>query len=271
MSTRSVIARTTEREGGFKGVYCHSDGYPQWMGPALWKMLHEQFRDDLASMLRYLIDQHPAGWSTLGEECYCHPKRKRAPEAAEVFSDETVEGSDVAWLWVFDEEANRLFVRDFRYKEDAGIVELAGEEPDWLKLECGENLERCSHCVWVHFPEMKNSNLSTTTYLGRQAFALRDAVAFIVDGHRYTATGSGGHSDYLRRTSRLSESLRRKIGRHAVWISSVKTGNGRYVDIPVAYVKNNEYTPFHGVTWVFPPIRDNPAETLVSEETLVSA
>jgi hypothetical protein len=66
MSTRSVIARKTK--SGFKGVYHHWDGYPSGLGATLFEVRNKVFGGDTARMLRYLIDQHPAGWSTINTD-----------------------------------------------------------------------------------------------------------------------------------------------------------------------------------------------------------
>ena len=39
MATRSTIGYETQ-DGNYVGVYCHYDGYPEHMGPALSAMLH---------------------------------------------------------------------------------------------------------------------------------------------------------------------------------------------------------------------------------------
>ncbi len=64
MSTRSIIARATG-EGTFKGVYHHWDGYPTGLGKYLTEILVSAFASDLPRMLHTLIDEHPAGWSTI--------------------------------------------------------------------------------------------------------------------------------------------------------------------------------------------------------------
>ncbi len=62
MSTRSMIARKTEE--GFQGVYHHWDGYPSALGHTLWQLYHQGDRN-LNGMLALLIDEHPAGWSSI--------------------------------------------------------------------------------------------------------------------------------------------------------------------------------------------------------------
>lgn len=66
MSTRGVIARL---EGAhppqFCGVYHHWDSYPSGLGHTLWKLYHEQFERNLKVLTQVLLDEHPAGWSTI--------------------------------------------------------------------------------------------------------------------------------------------------------------------------------------------------------------
>ena len=63
MSTRGVIARQNSN-GGFTGVYHHWDSYPTGLGVTLWKLYHHHFRD-IDKMVHTLIDDHPAGFSTI--------------------------------------------------------------------------------------------------------------------------------------------------------------------------------------------------------------
>jgi hypothetical protein len=65
VSTNGIIARSTG-QGIFEGVYHHWDSYPnQGLGQFLIHILTGHFDNDLARMLRVLIDEHPAGWSTI--------------------------------------------------------------------------------------------------------------------------------------------------------------------------------------------------------------
>jgi hypothetical protein len=45
VSTRSVIARPTP-EGGFRGTYCHYDGYPAHQGRVLFDAVTGHFAGD---------------------------------------------------------------------------------------------------------------------------------------------------------------------------------------------------------------------------------
>ncbi|MBI2836125.1 MAG: hypothetical protein HYX85_00325 [Chloroflexi bacterium] len=63
MSTRGVIAR--QKGDTFEGRYHHWDSYPSGLGKALWDTYHSGFKGNLEEMLRVLVDEHPAGWSTI--------------------------------------------------------------------------------------------------------------------------------------------------------------------------------------------------------------
>jgi len=290
VSTRSVIARVGEHEGQFRGRYVHADGYPTGMGPTLWTALHGHFKNNLAAMLAYLIDAKHAqcGWSALvgkdfnlkpaytwqkaiadGAKYEVYSKRPdylrpqcfagRPGEEPYLFTEKDFEnGTDVEWLYVFDEAERKLFIRDIGAKEDVAIIDLNGEEPNWVAIECGENFERCSHYAWVHNLQPKTSNLSTQTWLGKRPLEFHDAVAFIVNGKRLKNSGSGGDSDFFNRSLRVS---RYPSG---TWVQSLIAGNGRRLEVPVAKRTDKGFVPFPGVTWIYPPTKDNPQETLVS-------
>lgn len=68
MSTRAAIARPTSNEGeaiSFAGTYHHWDGYPTGLGSTLFELYRGHFNRDLDAMLKFLIDDHPGGWSTI--------------------------------------------------------------------------------------------------------------------------------------------------------------------------------------------------------------
>lgn len=64
MSTRGAIARPTSG-GGWTGRYHHFDAYPTGLGVELVRLYRDTFDGDHELMARTLIDEHPAGWSTL--------------------------------------------------------------------------------------------------------------------------------------------------------------------------------------------------------------
>lgn len=92
----SVIARPTDT--GFEGRYVHSAGTPDWVIGLLSRLYHGPFDRDLDAMQKFMVDEHPAGWSQLGDDptvdtgwdnnrqhsmcegfvCYCHGDRHEA-------------------------------------------------------------------------------------------------------------------------------------------------------------------------------------------------
>lgn len=64
MGTRGAIARPTAA-GGFEGRYHHWDSYPTGLGRSLFDVRKRFFGGDTEAMLKYLIDDHPAGWSSI--------------------------------------------------------------------------------------------------------------------------------------------------------------------------------------------------------------
>jgi hypothetical protein len=290
MSTRSVIARVGEHEGKFSGRYVHADGMPTSMGATLWNLLHGYFKNDQGAMLAYLIDaaHAQAGWSAIvdkdftlkpgytwqkaiadGAKYEVYSKRAdyrrpqsfaSRPEDPYLFTEKDLEnGTDIEWVYAFDEEHRKLFVRDVSAKEDAAVIDLDGEEPNWTAIECGENFERCSHYAWAHGLQPKTSNLSTQTWLGNRPLGFRDAVGFIINGKRYTATGSGGNAEYLNRYRTG------KLFAFGTWVSMVKSTNGRTMEFSTAEILSaGEYAPLPGVTWILPGTKVNARETLIT-------
>ena len=121
MSTRGAIARLTNvLPLRFAGRYHHWDAYPSGLGRTLWNLYHGHFQRDLNSMLRVLIDEHPAGWSSINgtsftltsgfhewepgieptdrPQCYCHGDRH---EEEWLVTEENAAGSGVEWAYVF--------------------------------------------------------------------------------------------------------------------------------------------------------------------------
>jgi hypothetical protein len=127
MSTRGGIVRLISMEDGkiqFKGRYHHWDSYPTGLGKSLFRLYNEHFNKNLHLMLKVLIDDHPAGWSTLvgadfklpigykesekwdkdwykkpyPAQCYCHGGRHE--EAWELDQD-NASGGGVEWVYAF--------------------------------------------------------------------------------------------------------------------------------------------------------------------------
>ena len=122
MSTRASIARLTQVSPvKWAGRYHHWDGYPSGLGATLWELYHGHFNLDLDAMLKVLIDDHPAGWSSLHAadldqqpgfaeplhptsqstdqpQCYCHGDRQ---EEEWLVTDENASGSGCEWAYAF--------------------------------------------------------------------------------------------------------------------------------------------------------------------------
>lgn len=187
MGTRSVIARAMG--DGFRGRYHHWDGYPTGLGKQLWELYHGHFGRNLAQMLKVLIDDHPAGWSTIvhkdfglspgyinlvldGQhpeakrpQCYCHGERH---EVVNEFTERDAAVAGCEWAYAFDGELRIMNVLASLHEDGtkmvgwfgmgdpkslwslAGRVELEGPEPDWGIIECGEALQRCGHYACLH-------------------------------------------------------------------------------------------------------------------------
>jgi hypothetical protein len=204
-------------------------------------------------------------------QCYCHGARSESDDLYDETSDCNAE-----WAYVFetvpehDEQPEQKILhvlypetneaKQLAWKE-AGRIDLNSEDKiDWEHIECGADLERCSHYAWVHFPQLKGLNLGTQKFLGREPMELRDAIGFIIDGKRVKNTGSGGDSDYLNRSAWRTSGRTHPPN---TWIQTVVYGNGRRADIPVALRTSEGTKPFPGVKWIFPPTLVNPKETVV--------
>lgn len=122
MSTRAAIARLTGVSPiHFAGRYHHWDGYPSGLGATLWQLYHGHFQGEIAPMLKVLLDDHPAGWSSLHAsdfaqepgfvdpldlanhstqqpQCYCHGDRN---EEAWLVTEKNASGSGCEWAYVF--------------------------------------------------------------------------------------------------------------------------------------------------------------------------
>ena len=129
MSTRGCIARV--HGDGFRGAYNHWDSYPTQLGKRLFELAQEH---DLGDLLRELIDDHPAGWIFVREECLCHVRNQQGPL---VVTDQ--ENSEwVVWAYAFDEESRSMGVfrhlqaQDWKLLE---VVKLDGPPPDWRLIE----------------------------------------------------------------------------------------------------------------------------------------
>jgi hypothetical protein len=278
MSTRGVISRIGKSEGEFAGRYHHSDSMPTGLGAALWSHLHGHFKNDLSKMLRVLIDEHN-GWSNIvgadfrlkpgyqtdwtkkNPACYCHGARS---EKNSMFTQKDLEGgSDIEWVYAFDEENQRMFVRDVGHDHEE-IVDLTQPEPDWDVIACGEDFSRCVHMAWYHKLTPKTCNLSTQTWLGNRPLAFHDAIAFLVDGRRLSSTGCGGDSGFYSTALARENGVTKRFPPNT-WVASLKARNGKRTDVAVAKIlPNGKFEPLPNIAWVYPPTKHSHQETTVS-------
>ena len=174
MSTRAAIARLTcVSPVKWVGRYHHWDGYPSGLGATLWELYHAHFGRDLDAMLQVLLNDHPAGWSSLhssdftgqsddSPNCYCHGDH---PETEWLVTDENASGSGCEWAYAFTSAKttdgthhNTMLVLS-SYTPDGkmigyfgmgnseavwpvvAVVDLNGEEPNWEQIETAKPLD----------------------------------------------------------------------------------------------------------------------------------
>lgn len=179
MSTRGCIA---ERIGNhWRGVYQHSDSYPTWLGPKIWDILHDTFKGDIRAFLDFTIKEHDGGWSRFPNICYCHGhfaerdgtkpgeekgiikgcECNRKPYRSDSNDGPICDPLFIEWVYILDPKFKKMAILS-HIREDLGkdnclykhqfirTVSLNEEEPYWQDIECGENLERCTHYKWYH-------------------------------------------------------------------------------------------------------------------------
>lgn len=163
MSTHGMIARETKE--GFEGRYHHFDSRPTSLGKALYHLYHGYFQKDLGKMLALLLDEHPAGWSSIVKKdfsltpgfknpavgklvlnwqetedgrrpkCYCHGDMKDTSFLL-VWGESNLK--DLSYAYVFSEENAFLTIYKLSGERNAfllKIVDLDGEEPIWNEME----------------------------------------------------------------------------------------------------------------------------------------
>jgi len=154
MSTRGAIVRVTG-DKTFTGVYHHWDSYPDGLGKSLWSLYHEHFNKNLDNMLKVLIDEHPAGWSTINQcdfnkeagfnehgdngeperknrpQCYCHGDRH---EFASVINEKNIRNSWIEYLYAFKDNHMIISRNGSDSLTKLADVDLNGKEPNWEKL-----------------------------------------------------------------------------------------------------------------------------------------
>lgn len=124
MGTRGAIVR--KNGNGFEGRYHHWDSYPDALGKTLFDLYNGHFKKDLNAMLKYLIDDHPGGWSSInradfraspgfseggfkssGPECYCHGGRS---EGEWLVTNKNASDSGCEFVYMFESDKTTMTV-----------------------------------------------------------------------------------------------------------------------------------------------------------------
>lgn len=269
MSTRWIIARP---EGdGFVGRFVYSDGYPSGKCGAF-AQLHELFEHfgDVETALNEVLAYN---WSVI-EPGITTFKRTRGKALVpnvgvrytrnnggdELYGFPQYGTADTAYAYVVDVQSRRVTAFSCTFDDRTPPEYIGSVAVDDLldaaldgrasKIECGEHYERCGHYAWYHFPEVDSScRLSTSVYLGLDKPDYHDVVAVVIDGDRIELGGSGGlGTKYSSR--QYTDTLLAKAN---VWWQSTKEGD----EIRLAQRNDDgEYVPYHGVEWIFPPIKE---------------
>lgn len=146
MATRALIARGNLN--GWEARYHHWDGYPSGLGATLYKLFNGYFEKDAKAMLKVLIDDHPAGWSTINAadwnlepgfleydsrkdleepyrpQCYCHGDRKE--EGGPTIKDTDGDFWGAEYCYVINEETNIMRILGRKYDDGSPAVQFFG-------------------------------------------------------------------------------------------------------------------------------------------------
>lgn len=209
MGTRSILA--IPLDNGFKGRYCHDDGYPSHMA----RQLHAIVRRDGVETARKVLTEEHNSWGGI----YADVERGRtvaaysdaelesfAPGYGRFYDDPddadwwvSNDGSDdgTEWAYILNERAltilQRMHANDtpavgaFGYNDPDGFWLHVGDLPydqdideDYLaKAECGENYERCVHVVAAHVEDAPESvcRKGMRAYMGHEKRGWEEIVA----------------------------------------------------------------------------------------------
>jgi hypothetical protein len=225
-------------------------------------------------MLTFLIDEHPGGWSNIveadfalppnmqvenktGPQCYCHGRLSSGAYPVEL---KTIFEQNMAWTYAFDVQTEELWViyndQETKQLDAANVirVSLTGDEPDWKRVRCGTNLERCDHLAVEHFPALANTpagRMRGIVYAKNAPLSMQDAHAVYSGGIRFELTGKqkGGNGAF-----------------HAWGLAKGKAGEG--ADLIIGredHTVPGGYYPSEGVEWVFAPRLGEDEETRLSK------
>jgi hypothetical protein len=159
MSTRSIIARSMG-EGTFQGVYHHWDGYPTGLGNSLTEILVGPFAGDLPRMLHTLIDEHPAGWSTIVHKDFTltpgYTWEKVKPPSCEGKSDAEYHAAMEAYRAKPDVRRPQCYCHGKRREQAQAFTEHDDTDAEWAYVF--EEEERVLHvCHRAKHPDSGES------------------------------------------------------------------------------------------------------------------
>lgn len=200
MSTRGIVG--TAHDSGFRGRYIHMDSYPSGVGQDLldafahfgdWEKVRDaSLRPDVHGYWSNFDPQDGLGWT----------------DSDEMDDITNLEDVDAEWAYLLDERGVSVVWarRDRGWHQGVTWVNVGKvawsdkpEHEEWLRLQCGDDLERCTHYAWVHFPEAKDINIGTAVWMGRAEPGHHDVHELVLmrqGGPRLTVCGgSRGTAD----------------------------------------------------------------------------
>ena len=269
MSTPSIIA--IPDGDGFKGRYCHSDGYPTQQLLRLHKVITETFGGDIDAALQVLLYDN-YGWSSLcavedppewydkADERFkwvpnvgcAYTLKQDPPDLWCEYHGEDMLYVDAAWVYVIDPSSRRITVF---YVDDAphyvggfNIDTLDLSDEHLTEIECGREWERCCHYAWRHFDNIPEEcrKIGTREWLGLDPIDTSDfhnAIAVLYYGERFTLTGTGG--------------CPRRFGEYdgRYWDAECIDSQGERRTLRIARrYKTVPSKPAKGVEWIFPQV-----------------
>ena len=148
MGTRGAI--TVGALAKWSGVYNHWDSYPEGLGADVWEVLTSP---DGIEKYKRAITEHPGGWSSFPEKCYCHSEfAQRDGSAAKdsqfykvdapsgQMTNENADALFIEWVYVLDENEMALHILE-SYSTGNGYahkwvksLRIGDYEPDWGSL-----------------------------------------------------------------------------------------------------------------------------------------
>jgi hypothetical protein len=232
MGTRGIIG--TAHDSGFTGRYVHMDAYPSWTGARLLEAYAAL--GSAEAVIEHAVRPGEQGfWSNYAHESAGENGIWRAEDGEDLVSNLDDVGAE--WAYLLDTEGFTCAasMRPNGKKAVGMFGSVGGEvdwlncgrvlwtatEPDWEHIECGDDLERCIHYAWKHFPEAKGTRVGTAAWLGRERPSF-SCLSELIDnklGRRLKLSGSGGISD-----ARAPRNYFVEEGRPRYWWVSVEDG-----------------------------------------------